>query len=54
MVMFAAAYLTVWLAVVLYIARMSVIQGRIERTLETIQSELESMGDSENVPSKAA
>ena len=54
MVMFAAAHLTVWMAVVLYIARMGAIQSRIERRLETLRVELESRGDSEDALSNAA
>jgi CcmD family protein len=41
MEMFVAAYLVVWLAVVLYVARLGVHQRRLLHTVKTLQLELE-------------
>ena len=38
MIAFAAAYLTVWLAVTIYVVRLGAGQRRLERELEILQS----------------
>ncbi len=52
--MFVAAYLVVWLAVVLYVARLGVHQRRLLDTVETIRSELERSTDDPGHPESMA
>jgi len=49
---FMAAYLAVWLAVVLYVGRMGVRQQNLQRTLDSLQERLPH--DDCESPSKAA
>ena len=54
MATFAAAYLIVWLAVVLYIAWMAGCQRQLARSIESLRSQLESPQGEEEQVSKAA
>lgn len=51
---FVAAYLIVWLAVVLYVGRLHTRQRRLERALEALQLDREGSQGSEGPTSKAA
>ncbi len=50
---FVVAYLIVWLAVALYVARLSTEHGRLARRLESLQRRMET-GEVEEPSSRAA
>ncbi len=52
--MFVAAYLVVWLAVVLYVARLGVHQRRLLETVDSIRAELERSTDEPEHPESVA
>lgn len=54
MEMFVAAYLVVWLAVVLYVARLGIHQRRLLDTVETLRLELERSADEPEHPESMA
>ncbi len=54
MTAFVAAYAAVWLAVVLYVARLGAQQRRLARTAESLRLRLEERGDERRPPSLAA
>jgi len=51
---FIAAYVIVWLAVVLYVTRLGARQRRLYRSLEDLKSQLDSQHTQERPPSVAA
>ena len=51
---FVAAYAAVWLAVVLYVARLGVQQRRLTRTAEGLQLRLEERESEQRPSSRAA
>ncbi len=51
---FIMAYLAVWLAVVLYLGRLAIRQHRLQRTVDSLTSQLEQKSDSIQPKSKAA
>ena len=51
---FVAAYLLVWLAVLLYVARLGARQRRLLRDLKALQRQLEESERSESPDSRAA
>ncbi len=51
---FVAAYAAVWLAVVLYVARLGAEQRRLARSVESLQLRLEQREDEQRPPSMAA
>jgi CcmD family protein len=51
---FMTAYLAVWLAVVLYVARLGVRQCQLRRTLDELQERIQSRDAGQDSPAKAA
>ena len=51
---FMTAYLAVWLAVVLYVARMGVRQYQLQRTLDELHERIRNQENSQEPPAKAA
>jgi CcmD family protein len=51
---FIAAYVIVWLAVVLYVTRLGTRQRRLRRSLEDLKSQLDSQPTQQRPPSVAA
>ena len=51
---FMTAYLAVWLAVVLYVARMGVRQCQLQRTLDELHERIRNQENSQEPPAKAA
>ena len=51
---FAAAYMAVWLAVVLYVARLDTRQRRLSRDLRSLELQFDRLQSPENATSKAA
>ncbi len=51
---FMTAYVAVWLAVMLYVARMGIRQRRLQQTLDDLQAQIEQDVDSGEPPAKAA
>lgn len=54
MATFVAAYLVIWLAVVLYVARLGAGQRRLQRDLEALKSGLKQREDPQPPVSRAA
>ena len=51
---FMTAYVAVWLAVMLYVARMGMRQRRLQQTLDALQAQIEQDIDSGEPSPKAA
>lgn len=51
---FMAAYLAVWLAVVLYVGRMGVRQRCLQQTLDALQERMQHEADKREPPAKSA
>lgn len=54
MATFMAAYLAVWLAVVLFVGRLGVRQRRLQQALDTLQERLPDESNQTEPPAKAA
>jgi CcmD family protein len=51
---FMAAYLAVWLAVVLYVGRMGLRQNRLQRSLDALQDRMRHQAEQREPPAKSA
>jgi len=51
---FLAAYLVIWLALALYVHRLTARQRQIESQLQTLRQQMEESDDRDRAPSSAA
>ena len=51
---FAAAYVMVWLAVVLFVVRMALKHNKLRRSFESLRLQVQSMQDGKESRSRAA